>query len=361
MACIGRELEREALALGVPRRRVHFLPNAIDMAAFRPPAAGERADLRRSLGLPAAGVVCVFLGRLSLEKGLMDLMAAWRVLQRPGATLLVVGPDMDGHAWNVGPSARSFAHEHGLEGSVRFLGSTRNPAPLLRAADIFIQPSHFEAQGLSAVEALACGVPVVASATGGLLDFVKDNENGKLFPPKDSVALAAALQLLIDDDTLRARMAFAARPSVETEYTTNRSSSIDLPHLSARWREPSHDARRPEAPLPVSRQQLLRDGDGGKRGAHARAPCVRRPPAVGRRLRPLPVRAGTDDDHRNNHGHRARPSHDARRGARQGRSGSSVSRCPRAQVDVGGAWPRHSRRHLAAAANQIQSSFTFAT
>ena len=221
MACIGRDLEREALALGIPRRRVHFLPNAIDMTAFRPPTSGEREAARRSLGISDTGVVCVFLGRLSLEKGLMDLMEAWRLLQRPdapNATLLVVGPDMDGHAWNVGPSARAFAREHGLDGSVRFLGATRDPAPLLRAADIFIQPSHFEAQGLSAVEALACGVPVVASAVGGLLDFVRDDENGRLFPPKNPTALAAVLRPLIDDGALRGRLAAAARPSVETAY-----------------------------------------------------------------------------------------------------------------------------------------------
>jgi glycosyltransferase involved in cell wall biosynthesis len=218
LACIGREIEREALALGIPRQRVHFLPNAIDMTQFRLPEPGERAELRRSLGLPANDTVCVFLGRLSLEKGLMDLMDAWRLADRARAMLVVAGPDMEGHPWNVGPAARAFARGHNLEGSVRFVGSMRDPAPLLRAADIFVQPSHFEAQGLSAVEALASGVPVVASAVGGLLDFVRDGENGKLFPPKDAPSLARCLQLLIDDPALRGRLSAAARPSVETEY-----------------------------------------------------------------------------------------------------------------------------------------------
>jgi glycosyltransferase involved in cell wall biosynthesis len=218
LACIGREIEREALALGIPRDRVHFLPNAIDMTRFRLPHPGEREELRRSLGFPANALVSVFLGRLSLEKGLMDLMEAWRQADRPQAMLIVAGPDMDGHAWNVGPAARAFARLHGLETSVRFVGSLRDPAPLLRAADLFVQPSHFEAQGLSAVEALASGVPVVASATGGLLDFVTDGENGKLFPPRDAPALARCLRQLIDDPALRARLAAAARPSVETAY-----------------------------------------------------------------------------------------------------------------------------------------------
>ena len=223
LACIGRDIEREALALGIPRERVHFLPNAIDLIRFRPPDEGERDQIRRSLNIPLDRVVCAFVGRLSLEKGLMDLMEAWRLLQsqppeaqplRNRAMLLVAGPDMDGNRWNVGPSAREFAHRHGLSESVRFLGSVRDPSSLLRAADVFVQPSHFEAQGLAAVEALGCGVPVVASAVGGLLDFMNDGHNGKLSPPQDPPALAKCLRLLIDDHALRGRLAAAARPSI---------------------------------------------------------------------------------------------------------------------------------------------------
>jgi glycosyltransferase involved in cell wall biosynthesis len=225
VACIGRQLERDALALGIARERVHFLPNPIDLHRFCPPAPGERIEIRRTLGLPPDRVVCLFVGRLSLEKGLMDLMEAWRQLERgsdpggaTGALLLVAGPDMDGHAWNVGPAAREFVSRHDLADSVRFVGSVQDPAPLLRAADLLAQPSHFEAQGLSAVEALACGVPVIASAVGGLLDFVKDGENGALHPPKDPAALERALRRFIGDAPLRARCAASARSSVEADY-----------------------------------------------------------------------------------------------------------------------------------------------
>ena len=102
----------------------------------------------------------------------MDLMQAWDRLRPANAVLLVAGPDMTDHPWNEGPAAREFVERHNLSASVRFLGSIADVAPLLRAADVVIQPSHFEALGLSAVEALASGVPVVASAVGGLLDFV---------------------------------------------------------------------------------------------------------------------------------------------------------------------------------------------
>jgi glycosyltransferase involved in cell wall biosynthesis len=213
-ACISREIEREALRCGIGRDRVHYLPNAIDMTAFAPAADSDRADLRRRFDVPPGMVACLFLGRLSREKGLMDLLEAWRLRRPDHAVLLVAGPDMDDHPWNVGPAARAFVKAHDLDASVRFLGSMTDVAPLLRAGDLLVQPSHFEALGLSAIEALACGVPVIACGVGGLLGFVVDGENGLLCPPQDPQALAAALGALIEDAPLRQRLASQARSSV---------------------------------------------------------------------------------------------------------------------------------------------------
>jgi glycogen(starch) synthase len=125
---------------------------------------------------------------------------------------------MDGHPWNVGPAAREFVDRHGLATSVRFLGSVGDVASLLRVADVAIQPSHFEALGLSAIEALASGVPVVASAVGGLLDFIVDGGNGLLCPPRDPSALARAIRTIVEDEGLRRRLAACARASVLAEY-----------------------------------------------------------------------------------------------------------------------------------------------
>jgi D-inositol-3-phosphate glycosyltransferase len=91
-------------------------------------------------------------------------------------------------------------------------------APMLKTADLVVQPSHFEALGLSAIEALACGVPLVASAVGGLLDFVVDGENGRLCPPQDPAALASCIGPLLTDSGARAQLASRARGSVLQEY-----------------------------------------------------------------------------------------------------------------------------------------------
>jgi glycosyltransferase involved in cell wall biosynthesis len=217
-ACISRDIERETLACGVARDRVWYLPNAIDMTHFRPADAGERERIRTSLGLPLDRVICLFVGRLSLEKGLMDLLEAWRLIKPADALLVVAGPDMTGHAWDAGASGRAFVQTHGLTGSVRFVGPLGDVAPTMRASDVVVQPSHFEALGLSAIEALACGIPLVASAVGGLLDFVVDGENGRLSPPEDPPALAACLGPLLSDARERARLAARARASVLQEY-----------------------------------------------------------------------------------------------------------------------------------------------
>jgi len=218
VACIARTIEREALSAGVPRERVHYLPNAIDMTRFRPPSEAERAGLRRQREVAPGAVVCVFLGRLSREKGLMELMQAWNLLKPTHALLLIAGPDMTNHAWDVGPSARAYVREQQLDASVRFIGPIADVPSLMQTADLVIQPSHFEALGLSAVEALACGAPVIASAVGGLLDFVRDDDNGLTCPPKNPVVLAQAIEQLLGDPGRRARLAGRARTSVETVY-----------------------------------------------------------------------------------------------------------------------------------------------
>lgn len=223
-ACIGRALEREALQAGIPRDRIHFLPNPIDMERFRPPSPSERIDVRREFEIPDDAIACVFVGRLSREKGIMELVQAWDNVQHRRAPdarralLLVAGPDMTGHTWNAGPDARAFVDAQHLGGSVRFLGGGADIPRLLRAADLAIQPSHFEAQGLSAIEALASGVPVVAAAVGGLLDFIADGVNGCLVPPRDPHSLADALIALLDDPPARAALAQQARRSIASNY-----------------------------------------------------------------------------------------------------------------------------------------------
>jgi glycosyltransferase involved in cell wall biosynthesis len=213
VACISRAIQAEAIAEGIPPERVYDLPNTVDTVRFRPAAAGERARLRAELGWPADRIIVVFVGRLSREKGIVDLLDAWERVS-PAALLVVVGPDMPGHRWDEGPRARARAATPALAGRVTMFGPSGDTAPLYRAADFAVVPSHWESFGISAAEAMASGLPVVASAVGGLTDFVVDGQNGRLVPPQDAAALAAAIEGLAGDEALRRRLGLAARDAI---------------------------------------------------------------------------------------------------------------------------------------------------
>jgi glycosyltransferase involved in cell wall biosynthesis len=210
MVCISRAIQAESVSEGMPAGRVHYLPNTVDTERFHPAAPGERERLRVELGWPIAGLVALFVGRLSREKGIVDLLHAWERVTAP-SLLVVVGPDMPGHPWDEGSRVRALAATPALAGRVRLAGASRDTAPLYRASDLAVIPSHWESFGISAVEAMASGLPVVASAVGGLTDYVVDGENGRLVPPHDTAALAAAIDDLAGDEALRARLGAAAR------------------------------------------------------------------------------------------------------------------------------------------------------
>jgi glycosyltransferase involved in cell wall biosynthesis len=99
----------------------------------------------------------------------------------------------------------------GLDDAVRFLGPVDDPRELLRALDIFLMPSLYEGLGIAALEAMACGLPVIASDTGGLHEAVEDSRTGLLVPPGDAVALAHAIETLAAAPAMRAAMGAAAR------------------------------------------------------------------------------------------------------------------------------------------------------
>jgi glycosyltransferase involved in cell wall biosynthesis len=213
VACISKGIRAEAIAAGVPPGRVHDVPNTVDTERFRPAQPGEAARLRGELRWPADQPLGIFVGRLSREKGIIDLLRAWERVPPP-ATLAVVGPDMPGHPWNESANAHELAASPALAGRVIFTGAAADPSPMYRAADFAIVPSHWESFGLSAAEAMASGLPVAASAVGGLTDYIVDGANGLLVPAQDPEGLAAAIRRLIADDGLRARLGTAAREAV---------------------------------------------------------------------------------------------------------------------------------------------------
>lgn len=219
-ACISREIEQEARESLAKRALVQYVPHAVDVNTFVPADDAARGRARDALGLPRDAKVVTFVGRVSREKGVLDLLAAWRCLEetglpsRTGAVLTIVGPDMPGHPLDAGPEATALAATL-PEGRVRLLGAADDVRPYLAAADVFVQPSHYEAFGISVIEAMAAGLPVAATNVGGMREYLVDGENALLVPPSESRPLADALGRLLTDERLARRLGVNARTTVE--------------------------------------------------------------------------------------------------------------------------------------------------
>jgi glycosyltransferase involved in cell wall biosynthesis len=204
--------------LGLPAERTRVVPCGVDVDRFTP-ARGPGAG-----GAGGAGRRLVVVGRLVERKGVDTVVRA--LADVPGADLRVAGGPPRGRLRDD-PEARRLldvAREAGVGDRVRLLGGVRHEdvPVLLRSADVVVATPWYEPFGIVPVEAAACGVPVVGSAVGGLLDTVQDGVTGTLVPPRDPAALAAALRGLLDDEDRRATYGRAARRVAVRRYAWDR-------------------------------------------------------------------------------------------------------------------------------------------
>ena len=223
--CASRETQNEARTLEIEDSRVVFQPHGVPLDEFRPPAPDESRRLRAEMGWPVDGIICLFLGRLVREKGVLDLLGAWRRVYEKRALLVLVGPDMTGHSLDAGPEARAYVERHGLGDRVRFDGATDAPARAMQAADVFVAPSRGEEFGLVRAEAMACGLPVVVSRIGGMTEYLIHGENALLCEPGQPAELAASLRRIIADASLRIVLGRAARTTAERYFDADSSAA----------------------------------------------------------------------------------------------------------------------------------------
>ena len=209
---MSREIERELRAAGVAPDRVAYSPHGVDTERFRPATPEERARLRQQLGWPAEALVIVYTGRLLRGKGLETLVDAFAAVatDHPRAGLVLVGSGA-GQALSVEDALRERVHAARLQDRVIFTGRLDDVSAPLRAADVFVFPSLFEALGISLVEAAACGLPCIGSRTGGIVDVIDDGRSGLLVRPGDVAELEGALRALLADPARRAALGAAAR------------------------------------------------------------------------------------------------------------------------------------------------------
>lgn len=218
---VSRPLEREALALS-RSGRVACLFNGVDVPALQRAAAAPPA-----VTWPTDLPTVLYAGRLSPEKGLLDLLDA-ATRQTASARLVLAG---DGPLATTLPASTAAAQ---LGARLLLAGQQSNVHPLFRQATVLVLPSHTEGLPLVLLEAMALGLPIVATRVGGIPDLLTHEETALLVPAHDPAALAAALDRLLGDAALRQRLAANAARVVAREYTEPQVAERLLASL-ARW------------------------------------------------------------------------------------------------------------------------------
>jgi len=229
----------ELKSLGVPPHGISVTPCGVDLDHFRPDPV-RRASGRRIMTV----------SRLVQRKGVGQVVRALGVLKAQGADdveLVIVGGAGDDE-----PEAarlRALAEELGVASQIEFHGqvSQRDMPAMLRSADVVVATPWYEPFGIVPLEAMACGVPVVVSAVGGLIDSVVDGVTGVHVPPRDPDAIAAALRPLLDDEERMRELGRNGRTRMTRRYSWNRVASDTARAYRAAMRRSAAEPAAPSA------------------------------------------------------------------------------------------------------------------
>jgi D-inositol-3-phosphate glycosyltransferase len=247
---------RELIDLyGAAPSRVRVVPPGVDLDTFSPGGPEAKRAARRRLGLPQGCQLLLFVGRIQpLKAPDVLIRAAARMLddkpaRRDGLVVSVVGGP-SGTGLERPEQLQTLTAELGLDGVVRFRPPAARTvlADWYRAADLVVVPSHSESFGLVAVEAQACGTPVVATRVGGLVTAVRDGETGLLVDGHQPRDWAAALAALLDDSPRRRAMqAAAVRHAAAVGWDATVDATLDV--YAAAVREHRRSGGRLDTPL----------------------------------------------------------------------------------------------------------------
>jgi glycosyltransferase involved in cell wall biosynthesis len=195
--------------LDVPQDRFTIVPGAVDVSRFSP-------DPRREPGEAAVPIRLLYHGRVDRRKGVLDFIEALCLLRDRSvayqATISGIGPDLE--------SARALCDERGLADRLAFTGYADygQAADIYRDQDVFVSPTYAEGFSNTVLEAMASGLPIVSCRAVGVMDCIRDGENGLLVEPGDVGAQARCLERLAHDGALRRRLAAAALAECRQTY-----------------------------------------------------------------------------------------------------------------------------------------------
>ncbi len=189
----------DVLSVNGVRTRKAVVPLGVDSERFTPPK--DKSAAKKAAGMPPDALVVGFCGRIGREKDLPTLLQAFRRIQhKHRVQLLIVGSGIEEYEFK--------------NPRIKHTGNVENVVPYLQAMDVFVLPSLTETSSLATMEAMACGLPVIATPVGAIKEYIEDGVNGFLFPRQDVDSLSEKLDALLKSHKARAMVGAAARETI---------------------------------------------------------------------------------------------------------------------------------------------------
>lgn len=231
----------------ISAKKVSVIQNGCSVERVDPSKAHPEG-IRESLGFSKDDLMLLVMARLEPQKGHLILLQALSLLRTgfPNIRLICLGTGV------LEEELKKAARDLGLEDIVRFVGFRSNVGDWLAAADIGVLPSFYEGLPLTAVETLAAGIPLVATAVDGTPEVVIDGETGLLVPPGDPAAMAEAIGRLARQPDLRRQFALAGRDWVTKRFTIQRQVEQTSNLYLSEWRRKTHSS------VELSRDEAVR-------------------------------------------------------------------------------------------------------
>ncbi len=226
---IGRVMDKKGIK--APKKVVRM---GVNTKTFSPP--GDKGKAKEAIGLTKDKLVVGFAGRIGLEKDITTLYRGFsRIHRKHNTTLLIVGQDQGGFLKKIEFSPK-----------VKVYGASNNIAPYFQAMDIYVLPSLTETTSLSTIEAMSTGLAVVATPVGSVKEYIRDGQNGMLFPKQDPFELSKILDKLLADEFLRKKIGDAARITVLDKFSWDKTAEQLKAALYELTKEDEKEEKKPE-------------------------------------------------------------------------------------------------------------------
>ena len=209
-------IEEGLLNDGYDKKKIFRIPNFIDRNIFYPSNQQSETQIKKEIGLTPKKIV-IYTGRLDESKGVHILLEAWEKIIKDfnDIFLIILGGGY------LGEKLKEQCCVLGIEKNVKFCGIVNNVRDYLITSDVFVLPSFREGFPNSVLEAMACGLPVISTKIGGIVDVIKDGDNGILVEPGNVNQLADAMKKLISNDEYALALGKNALKKIRENYDIN--------------------------------------------------------------------------------------------------------------------------------------------